>query len=108
VFARTPLTVSFPIEPDWRTAIWARRSRLRTGGLSRHGNGVSLDQSRLPVLSEQRVELAAEFDAVHSVERAVRMGSASRIIPPPSLRQFLIDAVERGDAPHPGSIRGGR
>jgi acetyl-CoA carboxylase carboxyltransferase component len=48
------------------------------------------------VLSEKRGELAAEFDAVHSVERAVRMGSVSRIIPSPSLRPFLIDAVERG------------
>jgi acetyl-CoA carboxylase carboxyltransferase component len=48
------------------------------------------------VLSEKRGELAAEFDAVHSVERAVRMGSVRRIIPPASLRPFLIDAVERG------------
>ncbi|MGZ8648558.1 MAG: carboxyl transferase domain-containing protein, partial [Solirubrobacteraceae bacterium] len=48
------------------------------------------------VLSEKRGELAAEFDAVHSVERAVRMGSVSRIVPPLSLRPFLVDAVERG------------
>jgi acetyl-CoA carboxylase carboxyltransferase component len=48
------------------------------------------------VLSEKRGELAAEFDAVHNVERAVRMGSVRRIIPPGTLRPFLIDAVERG------------
>jgi acetyl/propionyl-CoA carboxylase alpha subunit/acetyl-CoA carboxylase carboxyltransferase component len=48
------------------------------------------------VLSEKRGEFAAQFDAVHSVERAVRMGSVSRIIPPASLRPYLIDAVERG------------
>ena len=48
------------------------------------------------VLSEKRGELAADFDAVHSVERAVRMGSVSRIIPAATLRPFLIDAVERG------------
>jgi hypothetical protein len=48
------------------------------------------------VLSEQRGALAAEFDAVHSVERAVQMGSVSRIVAPASLRPFLIDAVERG------------
>jgi acetyl/propionyl-CoA carboxylase alpha subunit/acetyl-CoA carboxylase carboxyltransferase component len=41
-------------------------------------------------------ELAAEFDSIHSVERALRMGSVSRIIAPASLRPFLIDAVERG------------
>ena len=48
------------------------------------------------MLSEKRGEFAAEFDAVHSVERAVRMGSVSRIVAPASLRPFLIDAVERG------------
>ena len=37
-----------------------------------------------------------EFDAAHSVERAVRMGSVSRIVAPASLRPYLIDAVERG------------
>jgi hypothetical protein len=48
------------------------------------------------VLSEKRGALAGEFDAVHSVERAVEMGSVSRIIRPQSLRPFLIDAVEQG------------
>jgi acetyl-CoA carboxylase carboxyltransferase component len=48
------------------------------------------------VLSEKRGEFAGEFDRVHSVERAVRMGSVSRIIPPAALRPFLVEAVERG------------
>jgi len=48
------------------------------------------------VLAEKRGEFAARFDAVHSVERAVRMGSVSTIIPSSSLRGFLIDAVEQG------------
>ena len=48
------------------------------------------------VLSEKRGEFATEFDRVHSVERAVRMGSVSRIITPAALRPFLIEAVERG------------
>jgi hypothetical protein len=48
------------------------------------------------VLTEQRGTLAAEFDAVHSIERAMQMGSVSRIVAPASLRPFLIDAVERG------------
>jgi acetyl-CoA carboxylase carboxyltransferase component len=48
------------------------------------------------VLAEKRGEFAARFDAVHSVERAVRMGSVSRTIPPAGLRPYLIDAVERG------------
>jgi hypothetical protein len=48
------------------------------------------------VLSEKRGELAAEFDATHSVERAVRMGSVRSLVEPETLRPYLIDAVERG------------
>jgi acetyl-CoA carboxylase carboxyltransferase component len=48
------------------------------------------------VLAEKRGEFAARFDAVHSVERAVQMGSVRRIIGLAELRPYLIDAVERG------------
>jgi acetyl-CoA carboxylase carboxyltransferase component len=48
------------------------------------------------VLARKRGEFAGQFDAVHSVERAVRMGSVSRTVAPSSLRPFLIEAVERG------------
>lgn len=46
--------------------------------------------------SAKQGELAAEFDSVHSVERAVSVGSVARIIPPSALRPSLIEAVERG------------
>ncbi len=48
------------------------------------------------VLAQQRGLFADRFDEVHSVERAVRMGSVNSIIAPSALRPFLIDAVERG------------
>jgi acetyl-CoA carboxylase carboxyltransferase component len=48
------------------------------------------------VLAQKRGEFAERFDAVHSVERAVRVGSISQIIAPTSLRSFLIEAVQRG------------
>jgi acetyl-CoA carboxylase carboxyltransferase component len=48
------------------------------------------------VLAAKRGEFAARFDAIHSVERAVRMGSISATVAPHALRPFLIDAVERG------------
>ncbi len=48
------------------------------------------------VVTEKRGALAAEFEATHSVERAVRMGSVRRTIAPATLRPYLIDAVERG------------
>ena len=40
--------------------------------------------------------MAAEFDRVHSVQRALDVGALNHIIPPASLRPYLIDAVERG------------
>ncbi|MGP0053748.1 MAG: carboxyl transferase domain-containing protein [Solirubrobacteraceae bacterium] len=48
------------------------------------------------VLAQKRGEFADRFDRVHSVERAVKMGSVSRIIKSSEMRPFLIEAVERG------------
>ena len=48
------------------------------------------------VLAEQRRAFAEQFDRVHSVERAVRMGSVKSVVELTSLRPCLIDAVERG------------
>jgi acetyl/propionyl-CoA carboxylase alpha subunit/acetyl-CoA carboxylase carboxyltransferase component len=48
------------------------------------------------VRSEKLGEVADEFDRIHSVERALRVGSLDRILPPAALRPYLIDAVERG------------
>ncbi len=50
------------------------------------------------VRSEKLGEVADEFDHVHSVGRALRVGSLDRILPPAQLRPYLIDAVERGMA----------
>ncbi|MGR7027092.1 ATP-binding protein [Geodermatophilus sp. URMC 62] len=51
---------------------------------------------RTTVRSEKLGEVAAEFEAVHDIERARRMGSVHAIIPAAELRPRLIDAVERG------------
>ena len=45
---------------------------------------------------EKLGEVGAEFDAIHSVERALEVGSVHRIIPAAEIRPALIDAVERG------------
>jgi hypothetical protein len=50
------------------------------------------------VHSEKLGEMAAEFDRVHSVQRALAVGALDCIIPPRQLRPYLIDAVERGIA----------
>jgi acetyl/propionyl-CoA carboxylase alpha subunit/acetyl-CoA carboxylase carboxyltransferase component len=48
--------------------------------------------------SEKLGEMAAEFDRVHSVQRALDVGALNRILPPADLRPYLIDAIERGIA----------
>jgi len=47
------------------------------------------------VHSEKLGEMAAEFDRVHSVQRALEVGALHRIIPPANLRPHLIHALER-------------
>ncbi len=62
------------------------RDRLRT----------RLAEVRDAVLAEHRGLLAAEFDRVHSVERARQVGSLDEIIPAVELRPRLIESIERG------------
>jgi acetyl/propionyl-CoA carboxylase alpha subunit/acetyl-CoA carboxylase carboxyltransferase component len=50
--------------------------------------------------SEQVGKVAEEFDQVHTVERALKVGSLDRIIAPAELRPYLVDAIERGVARH--------
>ena len=66
----------------------AERAELRTE-LSRRRNEIS---------ALKLGEVADEFDRIHSVERALRVGSLQRIIAPEELRPYLIDAVQRGMA----------
>jgi hypothetical protein len=43
-------------------------------------------------------EVADEFDAIHTVQRALAVGSIHRIIPAERLRPYIVDALERGMA----------
>jgi acetyl-CoA carboxylase carboxyltransferase component len=60
--------------------------------------GAELADVRASVRSEKLGEMAAEFDGVHSIERALSVGSIDAIIPADRLRPHLIEAVERGIA----------
>ena len=53
------------------------------------------------VRSEKLGEVADEFDAIHTIERALRVGSVDRIIAAADLRPYVIDALERGMARRP-------
>jgi len=47
------------------------------------------------VRAEKLREVADEFDGVHDIKRAMRVGSVDHIIAPAELRPFIIDALER-------------
>jgi len=66
----------------------AEKSRLRTKS----------EELFKIIHSEKLGEMAAEFDRVHSVQRALQVGALDCIIPPDRLRPYLVDAVERGIA----------
>jgi len=48
------------------------------------------------VHAEKLGEVAAEFDEIHSIERALAVGSVHQIIPPDQLRPRLISAIRKG------------
>ena len=62
-----------------------------SGGAAR----TRLDELARVVRSEKVGEVAEEFDAIHTVERALKVGSLDRIIGARELRPYLIEAVER-------------
>jgi acetyl-CoA carboxylase carboxyltransferase component len=55
-----------------------------------------LSELKKVVRSEKLGEVADEFDHIHSVHRALKVGSLDRIIPASDLRPYLIDAIRRG------------
>jgi len=55
-----------------------------------------LAQLRSGVRSQKLGEVATEFDNVHSIQRAVKVGSVDAVISARELRPRLVEAVERG------------
>jgi hypothetical protein len=58
----------------------------------------ALTEVTVRVRSQMLGEVAGEFDAIHTVERALRVGSIDRIISARGLRPYVVDALERGMA----------
>jgi acetyl-CoA carboxylase carboxyltransferase component len=59
---------------------------------------IELASQRAAVRSAKLGEVASEFEAIHNIKRAQRVGSVHTIIPAAQLRPSIIDAVERGMA----------
>jgi acetyl-CoA carboxylase carboxyltransferase component len=59
---------------------------------------VLLSETREFVRSEKLGEVAAEFESIHTIERALSTRSVHAIISPDQLRPYLVAALERGMA----------
>ncbi|HXY38231.1 MAG TPA: carboxyl transferase domain-containing protein, partial [Vicinamibacteria bacterium] len=95
--------VVFSREVEKRTAADPRVKRLEAAAAAASGPEkarlrAALRETTRAVQSEKLGQVADEYDAVHSVERARRVGSVHEIIPASRLRPHLIEAVEQGIA----------
>jgi hypothetical protein len=70
---------------DARVVELERRLRASPGAALREQFERLLDEVSL----EKQTQLAAEFDQIHTVERALSVGSLASILPPHELRAFL-------------------
>ncbi|MDA3642760.1 ATP-grasp domain-containing protein [Saccharopolyspora indica] len=93
--------VVFSGEVDARTAKDPRVQELAArvaaaADVERATLAAELAELRSSVRAEKLGEVAAEFDSVHSIQRAVEVGSVDAIVQPERLRPDIIAAVERG------------
>ena len=106
--ASVAAAVVFAREVDTRTKkdprIVEAEKALATGGGAAKSRLAEL--MRL-VKSEKVGQVADEYDRVHTIERALKMGSVDRIIAPQDLRPFIIDALDRGVARSLEKFQGG-
>jgi acetyl/propionyl-CoA carboxylase alpha subunit/acetyl-CoA carboxylase carboxyltransferase component len=93
--------VVFSAEVMNRTATDSRVAGLRaraaeTSGAERATLSAELADAQASVQAEKLAEVAAEFDRIHSIRRAVEVGSVDAIISVAQLRPRIIDAIEHG------------
>ena len=94
--------VVFAGEVDKRTAAdprvprRSRRGSPRPTGAGARRLVVELADLRAALRAEKISEVAAEFDGVHNIHRAVEVGSVDAVIAAAELRPRIIAAIERG------------
>jgi len=90
----------FSGDVDARTAADPRvrdldaRVAAAAAGAERAALTAELDEVRASVRAEKLGEVAAEFDRVHDIRRAVEVGSVDAIIRAAELRPRIIEAIE--------------
>jgi len=80
---------------DSRVADMQARA-AESSGAERAALSAALTEVQASVRAEKLAEVAAEFDQIHSIQRAVDVGSVDAIISLPQLRPQIIDAIEHG------------
>ncbi|MFC6882320.1 biotin carboxylase N-terminal domain-containing protein [Actinomadura yumaensis] len=93
--------VVFSGEVNNRTANDPRVTKLQTqvaetSGAERAALNAQLAEVQSAVRAEKLGEVAVEFDRVHSIQRAVEVGSVDAIVGAAELRPRIIEAIERG------------
>lgn len=79
--------------------VFAREVRRRVGAdahAANGGSGVVGPEALAALRSEHLGRAAVEFDAVHTIDRALQVGSIDQVIEGQSLRPYVVDAVTRG------------
>ena len=69
---------------------------VQADGTQKAALQVKLNEISAMVRSEKVGEVASEFDHIHNVQRAQRVGSIDHVIEPEAIRPYLIEALERG------------
>jgi hypothetical protein len=67
-----------------------------TSGAERATLSAALAEAQASVRAEKLSEVAAEFDRIHSIQRAVEVGSVDAIVSVAQLRPAIIGAIEHG------------
>ncbi len=93
--------VVFSGEVNGRTVNDPRVTELQdrvgeASGAERAALSVQLAEVQTAVRAEKLGEVAAEFDRVHSIQRAVAVGSVDAIVSVADLRPRIIEAIEHG------------
>ncbi|MFE0114900.1 biotin carboxylase N-terminal domain-containing protein [Amycolatopsis sp. NPDC059019] len=93
--------VVFTHDVNTRTAndprVVALQSRVEgASGAERAALTAELAETQSSVRAEKLGEVAAEFDRVHSIQRAVEVGSVDAIISAAELRPRIIEAIDHG------------
>ena len=91
--------VVFPREVSRRVELDERVSKIRerlsrTTSLERLQLLSELESIRMEVMLEKRGEVAAEFDTIHSVERAIQQGSLDGIVRSEDLRMRIVQELD--------------